>query len=235
MTEENETTTDKKTIKHSFNTHYVNIVKKTSGKAPEIEENPSNKFLDISTVKSIIKKYENHSSIININNTVAKSESRYNIPLATAEQINKIIKKLNPNKATGLYKIPPKTVILSANIIDSHLANIINHDIDNSSFSEDVKIATVRPICKNSGRDKIENYRPVSILNCFSRVHERYIHEQFKPFLETFLSGFVAAYREGYSCNHVLMRLTENLKRALDENSQIGTVLKLLIVFRMTY
>ena len=87
----------------------------------------------MSTINSIIKKFENHSSIININNKVVKSEIRYNIPLATAEQINKIIKKLNPNKATGPDKTPPKIVILSANI-SSHLANIINHDIDNKQL-----------------------------------------------------------------------------------------------------
>ena len=100
----------------------------------------------MSPVKSIIKKYENHSYIININNKVGKSESRYDIPLATAEQINKIIQKLNPNKATGSNKIPPKIVILSANVIDSHLANIINFDLDNNSFSEGAKIAIVCPI-----------------------------------------------------------------------------------------
>ena len=49
-----------------------------------------------------------------------KSENRYNIPLATAEQINKIIKKLNPNKATGPEKMPSFIVILLANMIDSH-------------------------------------------------------------------------------------------------------------------
>ena len=65
-----------------------------------------------------------------------------------AEQINKIIKKLNPKKAKGPDKIPPKIVILSANIIDSHLANIINHDLDKNSFSEGVKMATARPIYK---------------------------------------------------------------------------------------
>ena len=80
----------------------------------------------MSTVKSITKKYENHSSINNINNKVVNSEKRYDIPLATAEQINKIIKKLNPNKATGPDKIPPKIVIFAANITDSHLGNIIN-------------------------------------------------------------------------------------------------------------
>ena len=136
---------------------------------------------------------------------MGKSENRCDIPLATAEQINKIIKRLNPNKATGPDKIPPKIVILSANIINSHLANIINHDLDNNSFSEGAKIATVGPIYKKSDRDKIQNYRPVSILNFFSKVYERFFHEQFQPFVETFLSDFVAAYREKYGCNHVLM------------------------------
>ena len=84
LTQENETITDKKTITDSFNTHYINIVKKTSGKALEIEGNPNIKTLDMSTVKSIIKKYENHSGIININNKVVKSGNRYKIPLATA-------------------------------------------------------------------------------------------------------------------------------------------------------
>ena len=90
---------------------------------------------------------------------MVKSENRYNITLATAEQINKIINKLNPNKATGPDKILPKIVILSANIIGYQLANIINHDIDNNSYSEGAKIATVHPIYKKSDRDKIENYR----------------------------------------------------------------------------
>ena len=86
LTQENETITDKKTITHSLNTHYVNIVKKTSGKASEIQGNPNNKPLDMSTVKSIITKYENHSSIININNKVVKCENRYNIPYSITNQ-----------------------------------------------------------------------------------------------------------------------------------------------------
>ena len=59
----------------------------------------------MSTVKPITKKYENHGGIINIKNKVDKSENRYDIPLATAEQ-NKIFEKLNPNKATGPNKMP---------------------------------------------------------------------------------------------------------------------------------
>ena len=43
-------------------------------------------------------------------------------------------KKLNPNKATGPDKIPPKIVMLSRNIIDSHLGKIINHDLEKKHF-----------------------------------------------------------------------------------------------------
>ena len=46
----------------------------------------------MSTVKSITKKYENHSNIININNKEGKSENRYEIP------------SLQQNKSTELLK-----------------------------------------------------------------------------------------------------------------------------------
>ena len=99
--------------------------------------------------------------------------------------------------------------------------NIINNDLSNNSFSNEAKVATVRPIYKKKSRDKIENYRPVSILSCFSKVYEKFLLEKFKPFINT----FIAACRENYSSSHVLLRLTENWKQALDENFVVGTVL----------
>ena len=62
-------------------------------------------------------------------------------------------------------------------MIDSHLTNIINHDLDENSLFEGAKIATVCPICKKNDRDKVENYRPVSMLNCFSKTYNRFLHE----------------------------------------------------------
>ena len=103
--------------------------------------------------------------------------------------------------------------------------NIINNDLSNNSFSNEAKVATVRPIYKKKSRDKIENYRPVSILSCFSKVYEKFLLEKFKPFINTFLSKFIAAYRENYSGSHLLIRLRENWKQALDENVVAGTVL----------
>ena len=51
-------------------------------------------------------------------------------------------------------------------MIDSHLMNIMNNDLSNNSFSNEAKVSTVRPIYKKKSRDKIENFRPISILSC---------------------------------------------------------------------
>ena len=75
---------------------------------------------------------------------------------------------LGSKKATGLYGIPVKFIKLSANVIDSHLANIINKDIDLNCFSESAKI---RPIFKKDEKTKVKNYRPVSLLNIFSKIN----------------------------------------------------------------
>ena len=97
---------------------------------------------------------------------------------------------------------------MSANVTDSHLANIISDDITKNVFSEKAKVASV--IFKKNER---ENYRPVSILNCFSKVYEKFLLEKFKPLINSFLSEYMASYRDNYSTNHVLIRLIENGKK----------------------
>ena len=40
-------------------------------------------------------------------------------------------------------------MVVAANIIDSHLKNIINNDLSKNSFCNSTKVASVRPIFKN--------------------------------------------------------------------------------------
>ena len=52
----------------------------------------------------------------------------------TTQDINKIIKSLNPNKANGPDRIPLKIIKTAANVTDSHLAYIINKDLKENKF-----------------------------------------------------------------------------------------------------
>ena len=103
--------------------------------------------------------------------------------------------------------------------------NIINRAIKVNHFSEDAKTALVRPLHKKNDRDKIQNYRPVSILNGFSKVYEKYLLNSLSNHIEKILSNLIAAYRKTYSSSHVLIRLIENWKKHLDNKKIVGTAL----------
>ena len=79
---------------------------------------------------------------------------------------------------------------MSANIIDCHLSNIIASDIyiSDNQYSEHSKTATVRPIFKKDDRTKVKNYRPLSLLNIFSKIYERFLHENLTNYVNCFLS-----------------------------------------------
>ena len=78
---------------------------------------------------------------------------------------------------------------------------------------------------KKGERTEIGNFGPVSFLNCFSKIYERFLPNQIAYFSNEFLSDFISPYRTGYSTNHVLIRLIENWKTTLDKNLFIGAAL----------
>ena len=72
-------------------------------------------------------------------------------------------------------------------------------------FSDQAKIAKVRPIYKKDKREEIKNYRPVSVLSSFSQIYENRIQECIIPFVDKFLSKFISPYGGAYNTNHGLL------------------------------
>ena len=213
---------DEEELVEIFNNYYINVVEKTSGKP--VENSFKNCDDNFKAVFKIIKKYEKHQSILEIRKNLKLTET-FEIPKAEVSDVNNLLKNINIKKATGPETIPPKLVKLSANILDSHLCNIINKDLESNSFSDRAKIASVRPIYKKKSRHQVGNYRPVSILNTFSTICERYIRNAVIPFVDNFLSVLISACCQTYSSNHLLIRLIENWKQSLDKNKFFGAVL----------
>ena len=120
--------------------------------------------------------------------------------------------------------MPLKIIKTAANVIDSHLAYIMNKDLKENKFSENAKTDLVRPIYKKYDRGRINNYRPVS-LNGFSKMYERFLCDSLSNFTDKILSKFVSAYRKPYSSKRVLLKLTEEWKKSLDDKNIIGAVL----------
>ena len=108
---------DKSGLAKTFNSHYVNIVKSTTGKHSTKLGILASRISKKEIVTTIIDKFKNHSSIISIKNEFWPTVE-VNIKAATVDQINKIIVSLDAKKATGPEKFPVNVAKLSAYIID---------------------------------------------------------------------------------------------------------------------
>ncbi len=95
--------------------------------------------------------------------------------------ICKILKSLNPGKATGLDNLPARFVSDAAETIACPLIHIINLSIQQGLFPNDLKLARVIPICKRNSKTEVGNYHPVSVLNVFSKV---FVHNQLYKYLQ---------------------------------------------------
>ena len=140
---------DESELPKTFHSRYINIVKSTNGKHLTKLGTSASRVNEKEIVATITDKFKNHPSIISIKKEF-RPTAELNLKAATVDQINKIRRSLDAKKAT------------------------VNNDFLRNSFSDSAKIASVRPIFKKGERTEIGNYRPVSILNCFSKIYERF-------------------------------------------------------------
>ena len=66
---------------------------------------------------------------------------------------------------------------------------------------------------------------PISVLSPLSKIFERLMYSQMLPFIRPKLSNLLCGFREGYSAQHVLLRLVETCKKCLGSDGVIGMVL----------
>ena len=223
--------TDEKKLVQLFNDHYINIVERSCGFKPEKVEFDIGSSNKNEVLSSILEKYRNHTSIVKILKNKNLQSSSISIPSSswgskiTTEEINTILKSLNSKEASGIDKILTKLVKLASEFLAEPLSIAINNSISISTFPNNAKIASVVPIDKKTD-DKyvISNFRPVSILNCFSKVYENVINELLKS-MNVHLSPFLPAYRKNCNTQHVLLRLLEDWREHLDNNKTVEGIL----------
>ena len=96
-----------------------------------------------------------------------------------------VVKQLNCNKSCGLDRIDAKFVQLAAEVIAPALCLLFNACFENGFFPTCLKEAKVVPVFKSGDRRKLTNYRPISILFCFSKILEKIVYSRTIDFLNS--------------------------------------------------
>ena len=152
----------------TFNKHFAEVVEKLSTfELPSTYEDLSEE-----TMTKIIKKFENHPSVLKIKSKYLIQEL---LP-ASVKDVEDIIKNIPSNKASG-GDIPIQ-ILKQSGFTYQILTDCINDAIDKGAFPDSLKIANITPAHKKDEPTNEENYRPMSVLPLLSKVFERLLYDK---------------------------------------------------------
>ena len=86
------------------------------------------------------------------------------------------------------------------------------------------KCAYVSPIHKKGDRDKVNNYRPVSLLSIVSKIIERCIYNHIYGFVSKDISEKQHVFFSGRSCNTQLLEVYHKIGEFLDKGCQTDVI-----------
>ena len=117
-------------------------------------------------------------------------ESGSNIPpmpdiTICPDGVEKLLKILGPNKATGLDNIGPRILQIAAEELAPALSLIFQRSLDTGDLPESWLQANISPIYKKGDRTLAENYRPVSLTSVCCKVLEHIIHSNIMHHFDT--------------------------------------------------
>ena len=149
----------------------------------------------------------------------SRSETQFSDVAISTVKVAKIIKSLDPSKATGPDGIPVSVLQNCSPELSPVLSRLFKKCVAESCFPSSWKIASIVPVFKNSGeRSDPRNCRPISLLSVISKVFESLINSVLIHHLNLHnpFSDHQYGFRSGCSTADVLTVISERIYRSLD-------------------
>ena len=161
-------------------------------------------------IDRIAKLYQNHSNVLTIKNKFGSELNSFNLKQMKISECKKVFREIGIRKAVGVDTIALKLIKTGAEVTAELLTQAIHCCLRLCTFPDNPKIASVVPVDKEKpDKYNVLNYRPVSILNTFSKIYEKVIKNQLVPYFDKYLTPFISAYRKNYNTQQIFTRLLE--------------------------
>ena len=138
----------------------------------------------------------------------------------TENELDEAFKSLKKNKAPGPDGLDVNIIISVYEIIKKPLLGIFNDSLLLGIFPQSMKIAKVTPFYSSGKKNLMTNYRPISVLSCFSKILERIMYNSLYSYLNDNSRFFQKqfGFREGHSTNHALIELINSINDSFNQN-----------------
>ena len=197
---------------------------------PPIKEGESIYFDNKSKAQAFNNFFISHSSIntegAHLPDPVQLPENAFSDIVITEMEILDLLKSIDTSKATGPDGITPRMLKEAATVIYPSLTKLINLSLNLCQVPREWKKAHVLPLHKKGERDILNNYRPVSLLSCVSKIIERAVFKHlFNYFRDNFLiSVYQSGFTPGDSTVNQLIQIYHMLCNALDKKKEVRIV-----------
>ena len=129
------------------------------------------------------------------------------------------LKSLKPNKSPRYDNISSNVVNETSDIFFTPLKHIFNLSLQQGIFPENLKIAKVSPVYKKDEEFLLANYRPISVLPCFSKLERIMYNRLFKYLSEnSILYKKQFGFQTSHSTEHAILLLINQLYQSFDES-----------------
>ena len=138
----------------------------------------------------------------------------------TDNELKEALRSLKPNKSPGYDNISSNVVNETSDIFFTPLKYIFNLSLQQRIFPENLKIAKVSPVYKKDEEFLLTNYRPISVLPCFSKLLERIIYNRLFKYLpeNRILYQKQFGFQTSHSTERAILLLVNQLYQSFDES-----------------
>jgi len=144
----------------------------------------------------------------------------------TVHDVLNNLHKLRPDKAAGPDNLLPRFLIEIKDYVAHPLYLLFRKSLDESCVPDDWKCADVSPVYKKGNRNKVENYRPISLTSQVCKLFESIIRDAVVKYLETnlLIQDSQHGFRKGRSCLTNLLSFLDKVTGELDSGKSVDVV-----------
>lgn len=202
-----------------------NEARKLPTTAPKtLVENFVNFFTDkVSIIRQGLSSQQtSHTAISDHDNPCCSVFS--NFESVTSQDVEKIIRS-SASKSCDLDPLPTTVLKEVLHVLLPTITKIINLSLASSTVPNKFKESLISPLLKKQSLDPevLNNYRPVSNLPFVSKVLEKVVASQISSYLDTHGLNeiFQSAYKRHHSTETALLRVQNDILKAIDNNCSV--------------
>lgn len=158
------------------------------------------------------------------NNKASNGSENFHLSQFSESEVLTSLKKIKPKLTVGPDLIPAFLLRDCACIFAFPLASLFNLSLNSGIFPEVWKYSKIIPVFKKGDKSNIENFRPITIINNFSKVFELTLYEPTFIYMRNRITEYQHGFMKGRSTITNLFCLTQYISDSADANSQVDVI-----------